>query len=147
MQAAGLTTGFGDGTFRPAAWLSRGQMASLLARAAGLDLDAVPADAVDPAEGAHARAVAALEAIGIVECFEDGTFGADQPIRRDQLASMLSRLLEHQDQTSNSQGAPPARASSPAIRPGPLPISTPLPHQSRAQVRPAPRSSRNSPLR
>src|SRR3546814_14601692 len=96
MQAAGLTTGFGDGTFRPAAWLSRGQMTSLLARAAGLDLDAVPADAVDPAEGAHARAVAALEAIGIVHGFADGTLRAAHPIRHEPPAPKPSPPPDHQ---------------------------------------------------
>ncbi|HSK21791.1 MAG TPA: S-layer homology domain-containing protein, partial [Egicoccus sp.] len=91
--AAELVSGFADGSFRPGAAITRGQLASLLAAAAGLD-HATPSAFDDTDRSAHAGAVAALVETGIVGGFGDGTFRPGQPVSRDQAASMLHRFVE-----------------------------------------------------
>ncbi len=82
-----------DGSFGPAADLTRGQLATIVAGAAG----------IEPAEGeqftdvdghTHEGAIHALADESIVAGFPDGTFGPDLPVRRDQVASILGRWLE-----------------------------------------------------
>lgn len=101
--AAGVASGYDDGTFRPDAKVTRGQAATFLARAAGLDIASVPSGAVNPADGAHAGAIAALEAAGVVEGYRDGQFRPGDLVRRDQFAALLHRLLEYLEQ-ADAQG-------------------------------------------
>ena len=87
----GILLGRPDGTFRPTADLTRGQMASIVARA--FDLAPVadgPFDDVDP-DGVHAGAINALAAQGIVEGRPDGNFHLHDSVTRGQLSSMLVR--------------------------------------------------------
>jgi hypothetical protein len=109
----GIIQGYDDGTFRPAALVTRGQMASLLDRA--LDFPAVTCDEFeerlaeqgtgsnDPdrcgftdvtADSVHAPAILALASAGVIEGFNDGRFRAAAPITRGQMASLLQRALD-----------------------------------------------------
>jgi hypothetical protein len=94
MAEAGVVAGFPDGTFRPGLSITRGQLASLLARAEGLAPAEPPYGFTDIAGSVHAGSIQALADAGIVEGFPDGTFGVGAPIRRDQTASLLARWLE-----------------------------------------------------
>jgi 5'-nucleotidase/UDP-sugar diphosphatase len=83
--------------FSPHRDVTRGELASLLARA----LDALGADLPEEAEqpfadadGAHGDAIARLAAVDIVQGRADGSFGTHAPVRRDQLASLLVRAVE-----------------------------------------------------
>ena len=88
----GITTGFEDGSFRPADPVTRGQMATFLDRALGLEpgdesFPDVPEDFV------HAAAISAVAAAGITTGFEDGSFRPADPVTRGQMATFLFRAL------------------------------------------------------
>jgi basic membrane protein A and related proteins len=91
---AGITLGFPDGTFRPAGNVTRGQMASFLAR--GLDL--APSDDITfsdvPPTSTHAAGISAIAAAGITLGFPDGTFRPAGNVTRGQMASFLARGLD-----------------------------------------------------
>jgi basic membrane protein A and related proteins len=91
---AGITLGFPDGTFRPAGNVTRGQMASFLARA----LDLPPSDDITfsdvPPTSTHAPGISAIAAAGITLGFPDGTFRPAGNVTRGQMASFLARGLD-----------------------------------------------------
>jgi hypothetical protein len=89
----GIGQGFGDGTFRPNESVTRGQMASFIARA--FDLPAAgDAGFSDTAETPHRDAINRVAAAGIAEGRPDGTFRPNETTRRGQMASFLARALE-----------------------------------------------------
>jgi hypothetical protein len=89
-----LILGFKDGTFRPGAHVTRGQVASVLARIAELEELFPPVPTFSDIAGTtHAGAIEALAEAGIGEGFPDGTFRPGATVRRDQLASLLARWL------------------------------------------------------
>ena len=95
LAAAGVVSGCGPGSFCPAEELTRGQMATMLARA-------LPGPAPDDTEdyyrdddgSAHEAAVNALTAKGIVSGCGPDRFCPADPIRRDHAAAILARALE-----------------------------------------------------
>jgi hypothetical protein len=95
LATAGITVGFTDETFRPDQPVSRGQMASFLTTAIGLEAPAPtqpPFNDVDPAHP-HAAGIAAISRAGIGTGFPDGAFRPDQGVTRGQMASFLARGL------------------------------------------------------
>jgi len=88
----GITGGFGDGTFRPGADVTRGQMAAFLAR--GLELPEGSVTFDDVVGTTHEAAVAAVAEAGITSGFPDGTFRPGDPVTRGQMAAFLTRGLE-----------------------------------------------------
>ena len=90
----GLLSGYADGTLGPDGTLSRAQLATVLWRQAGepeAKNDASFADC-DP-EAFYAEAVAWADEQGIVEGYGDGTnFGPEDPVTREQLATILWRM-------------------------------------------------------
>ena len=100
LAAAGLAAGFGDGTFRPSAPVTRGQMAAFLDRLLDhLDVGVVTTGAdtatFDDVNGTqHAAAIRRIAALGIAEGDGSGGFGPAAPVTRGQMASFLARTLE-----------------------------------------------------
>jgi hypothetical protein len=93
---ARIADGFGDTTYRPNATITRGQMASFLARAVGLA--PLPGTSFpDVTGGPHRAAINAVVEAGIAEGFEDGTFRPNAPVTRAQMASFIARALEMTD--------------------------------------------------
>ena len=93
LTAAGITTGCGPGSFCPAEEVTRGQFASLLARALpGLGPDDEDHFSDDD-NSVHETAINALTAAGITTGCGPGSFCPADPIRRDQMATMLTRAL------------------------------------------------------
>jgi|GEM_PF-4104003 len=91
VQAAGLMSGFGDGMFQADAPITRGQLASVLATAYGLE----PQDAPFPDAGStHAGALGALHQAGVLAGFVDGSVRPGAPITRGQAASALVRARQ-----------------------------------------------------
>ena len=91
LAAAGLTRGFGDGTFRPALPITRGQAVALLARASG----AAPLASdcfEDAVTSEHYGSICALAVRGAVSG-DDGRFLPSQPITRGQTSSVVARSL------------------------------------------------------
>lgn len=90
----GAINGFGDGTFRPGSDITRGQAASMLARAlttAGVEMPEDPPDAFTDDDGDHEANIDALAALEIVRGFPDGTYHPGDNITRDQLAALFAR--------------------------------------------------------
>ena len=97
----GVTAGATSDAYQPGTEVTRGQLATFLARmlrASGEVLD-VPEDGrFSDLEGSvHAPSAEALAAIGIVRGTASDRFDPGHPVRRDQLASLLVRLAEHLD--------------------------------------------------
>lgn len=88
----GVVRGKADGTYGVADLLTRGQLASMLARADGLAPRASGPFA--DVSGPHAGAINALAERGIIEGKGDGRFDPNGTIKRDQVASMIARYLE-----------------------------------------------------
>jgi hypothetical protein len=107
--AAGLTTGRPDGTFAPAAPVTRGQMATFLVGILEEALDLPPAPSAGfpdvDATSAHAAAIDRLVELGIARGGADGRFRPRDPVTRAQLATFLVRTHDLLTDTS----APPTR--------------------------------------
>ena len=91
VAAAGIAGGFPDGTFRPGAAVTRGQMASFLMRA--LELEGATPPFEDAVGTTHAIAIGAVAEAGIAGGFPDGTFRPGAAVTRGQMASFLARGL------------------------------------------------------
>ncbi len=92
LAAAGITTGCGAAVYCPAAAVTRGQMASFLARALGLP-DASSDWFSDDNTSTHQANINKIADAGITLGFPDGTFAPEDPVSRDQMASFLARAL------------------------------------------------------
>lgn len=94
-----IAGGFPDGTYRPGDAVTRGQMATFIAAAAGLPTDGLgPSGFSDVDGGTHAGAITAVTDAGIARGFDDGTYRPGVPVTRAQMASLLSGLLDHLEQ-------------------------------------------------
>jgi streptogramin lyase len=94
LAADGIVLGYPDGLYRPASPVTRGQTAAVLSRTSGLQqITRDPPTFSDIRGHTHEGHIEAAAAEGIVLGFEDGTFGPQLPIARDQTASMLARWL------------------------------------------------------
>lgn len=92
LAAAGITGGFSDGTFKPNAPVTRGQMATFLVNA--LDLPASNRGGFNDIRGhAHEKSIRALAAAGITGGFSDGRFRPDANVERGQMATFLVKAL------------------------------------------------------
>jgi membrane-associated phospholipid phosphatase len=97
---AGITLGRADGTYGPGATLTRGQLATFLARALGLAPEpAGPHRFADIAGGAHAGSINALARAGIARGCAPGRFCPAAPVIRGQSASFLARAFGLAPQT------------------------------------------------
>jgi hypothetical protein len=111
----GVAAGFEDGTYRPDRDVTRGQMATFVARFL-LVAEAVP-DEVFPLQGgsftdtaghAHEAGIELLAELGIIQGRADGSFGPGEAVNRGQMARFLSRAIDqaHSKEVDGSQ--PPA---------------------------------------
>lgn len=109
MAWAGVALGRTTGIFAPGATVSRGQMASFLARLvlrAGGSLPASPPDRFGDDDGSvHAASIDALAAVGIIGGRVDGGYGPDEPVTRAQMATFLARTVEHVSRSALPVGA------------------------------------------
>jgi nitrous oxidase accessory protein NosD len=90
---AGVASGYGDGTFQPAAFVTRGQMATFLANAAGLD-PVQDGDLTD-VTGVHAGAINAVIAAGIANGHTGGMFRPGEFVNRAQMATFIVNLVDY----------------------------------------------------
>lgn len=85
-----IARGFPDGTFRPRGAVSRGQMATFLARA--YDLPRARSSGFSDVRGnPHEAAIDAVARAGIAEGYGDGRFRPGAPVTRGQMATFLDR--------------------------------------------------------
>lgn len=88
---AGVVRGYDDGTYRPSRATTRAQMASVIARAYGLEAESDPGFDDVPSHHPHAAGIAAVAEAGVAEGYDDGTYRPDQTVTRGQMASFIAR--------------------------------------------------------
>ncbi len=107
---SGLMAGYGDGSgaFGTVGALSRAQLATVLWRQAGEPEAASEASFADCDPGAfYAEAVAWADEAGIIEGYGDGTsFGPEDPVTREQLATILWRAAGEPEGSGDLSGYP-----------------------------------------
>lgn len=93
--SSGLAGGYADGTFKPNKEVSRAEFVALTNRAFGIDTKeaAVSFGDVKPNDWYYKDVVAAKTA-GYIGGYTDGTFKPNSPITRQEVASILVRLLD-----------------------------------------------------
>ena len=95
----GVVGGSSDGRFAPSSMLTRGQLASVLARAieraTGSTLTSSRNHYADDDTSVHAGAIDALADLGIVTGVAPGTYRPNAPVTRGQFATMLARTHRH----------------------------------------------------
>ncbi|WP_068621514.1 InlB B-repeat-containing protein [Paenibacillus tuaregi] len=90
----GIVQGYGDGTFKPDASITRGEFASMLAKLFPLAKGTAVTPSFTDLEDSWARdAVLTLASNGIIRGYEDGTFRADQNITRAEMIAILARIV------------------------------------------------------
>jgi 5'-nucleotidase / UDP-sugar diphosphatase len=94
----GLIQGVTPTTYAPFRSVTRGQIASLIARTLDeldADLPGVAGSPNFPDIGPpHGDSIRRLAAVGVVQGRADGTYGPNLPVRRDQMASLFIRAAE-----------------------------------------------------
>ena len=98
LAAAGIVQGVGGGRYAPAATVTRAQMASFLARTFefvdGEPLPVVATPFTDIAGNTHEENIARVSGAGFAQGTTPTTYSPANGVRRDQMASFLSRMLE-----------------------------------------------------
>ena len=95
LAANGVINGVGDKVFAPLEYVTRGQFAKMLIGAFGLEQSGAAASFTDVAQDHMFYAyIASAQSLGIVKGREDGTFGVDERITREDLAVMMQRAAE-----------------------------------------------------
>ena len=104
----GLLSGYEDGTLGPDGTLSRAQLATVLWRQAGEPEAASEASFADCDPAAfYAEAVAWADESGIIAGYGDGTnFGPEDPVTREQLATILWRQAGEPEGKGDLSGYP-----------------------------------------
>lgn len=90
----GLATGYPDGTFKPNQQVSRAEFVALVNRAFNIDKDVALTGFSDVSAGKwYYEDISAAKAAGYIGGYTDGTFKPNQTITRQEVASILVRLL------------------------------------------------------
>src|SRR3954447_120592 len=94
---AGIVTGKGDGTYGPTDPVNRGQMATFLVRSYEYVAPALTASQdyfPDDDGSVHENNINKSAEAGFTGGRADGTYGPNEPVLRDQMASFLARVLD-----------------------------------------------------
>ncbi len=105
LEGFNVVTGYEDGNFRPENYITRAEMAVMMAKAEGYDItpdiDASEVDFPDVDEGyatwSAAKAIQILSDLGIMSGYTDGTFRPGQPITRAETVATVNRVLAAQE--------------------------------------------------
>ncbi|GAE27451.1 hypothetical protein JCM9140_3598 [Halalkalibacter wakoensis JCM 9140] len=95
-----IISGYPDGTFKPGQSINRGQAASILVKAAGLEvpsaIDAAPFSDVSSVNN-FAPVLTVMKDAGFIGGYPDGTYRAGNNITREQMASILVNTFGLED--------------------------------------------------
>ena len=108
LEGFNVVTGYEDGNFRPENYITRAEMAVMMAKAEGYDITPdISADEVDfpdvddgYATWSAAKAIQILSDLGIMSGYTDGTFRPGQPITRAETVATVNRVLAAQEVAS-----------------------------------------------
>ncbi|NBD27855.1 hypothetical protein GT019_28645 [Paenibacillus sp. T1] len=91
---AGLVQGYADGSFLPKKNVTRAEFASMLANAFGLTGSA-PVSFTDVKDNHWAHdAISALQALGFIKGYGDGSFKPNQQITRAEMVTILAKVID-----------------------------------------------------
>ncbi|SDG35050.1 Glycosidase [Fontibacillus panacisegetis] len=104
LAAKHIASGVDSERFNPKGNVTRAEFAAFLGRALGLDQSAQAPSLSDIQDGAYyAGYVAALNKLGIITGYNDGTFRPNQTVTREQITVMLMRAYAHVSGSSLGQ--------------------------------------------
>ncbi len=90
----GILKGYGDGSFKPSGEVTRAEFLCALLKALGINPTEYNGGFSDvSSDNWYSGYVSAAVAKGYISGFEDGTFGADRQITREQMAVILQKAL------------------------------------------------------
>ena len=92
-----ILRGCGDGTYRPEDTLTRAELCAILARTLNVTAIGESAFTDVPERAWYASDVNAMEALGLVNGFGDGTFRPDDPVTQEQMLVIFGRLAAFVD--------------------------------------------------
>lgn len=103
----GWVNGYPDHTFRPNNTLTRADFVTLLARLSAEELPEITESPFPDfnVEMYYASSVAWAVQAGIINGFEDGTFGPNRPVTREQMAHIMALYLKHKGLETAPEGA------------------------------------------
>lgn len=104
LQDRGIVKGFTDGTFGSSKHVTRGQVATMIAAALGLNTKDVknPGFKDVTPSNSHYGAIAALAEAGFVSGYGDGTYGPEKAITRNQMAVIISNAFKLEATSENA---------------------------------------------
>ncbi|NMO94971.1 S-layer homology domain-containing protein [Paenibacillus lemnae] len=106
LAARGIIEGMAPGQYQPEGAVTRAQFVKLLAEALDLKAGTGRSGFTDTVNGAwYEEAVAAAKQAGIIQGYEDGRFGVNEPISRQDIAVMLDRALSYVNAPISSQSS------------------------------------------
>ncbi|WP_397334024.1 S-layer homology domain-containing protein [Paenibacillus sp. YN15] len=107
LSGKGIIDGIADNRFAPEGILTRAEIAALLARAAGLEEKALSGGGMTDvrADDWYAGYVQAAVSAGLIDGYEDGTFRAETPVTREELAVLLTRALALAGRPADGSGS------------------------------------------
>ncbi|UJF36430.1 S-layer homology domain-containing protein [Paenibacillus hexagrammi] len=89
-----IIEGYKDGSFKPDSPITRAEFAVLISRAFHITEDNASAPALSDVEDHWAKdAIESLAAVGVVGGYGDGTFQPDKTISREEMVTILSRIV------------------------------------------------------
>jgi hypothetical protein len=113
-----IAEGYTDGTYRPNATITRGQMAAFIGRSLAV-AGAVPAGIElhsgsfpDTPGTTHEAWIELLNELGVVQGRSDGTYGPGADVTRGQMAAFLTRMIDHAHNHGLDGSQPPAPTTS-----------------------------------
>ncbi|ARF16713.1 S-layer homology domain-containing protein [Sporosarcina ureae] len=94
--ARAIIGGYPDGTFKPSNSITRGQAAAIIAKLLKLDMENVKDPGFKDVRTANGyyKAIAALAQANIIGGYPDGSYGPNDPITREQMASILVKAFD-----------------------------------------------------
>lgn len=103
LKTYGILKGDERGNFNPDSPLNRASLCALLAQAMGYaPSKAAPAFADTPADAWYTPYITTLNAMGIINGYDDGLFHPDDPIPHQQFMAILARITANTNQISRA---------------------------------------------
>jgi len=92
LTGKGVISGYPDGTFQPDRPITRAEFSAILCRALNLSASSNQGDFSDLSSHWAKGYVLALVEMGFIKGYPDGTFAPDAPIKRAEIAAIMSRV-------------------------------------------------------